>query len=52
MFTKHGTLENSCKSIWIQTSLRYFGFKCAMHKHDLCAWKKCQCVCHQKVGQS
>ena len=39
-------IEND--SIWIQTPLRYFGFKCAMHKHDLCNWKKCLCVCHEK----
>ena len=37
--TDESDIEND--SIWIQTPLRYFSYKCAMHKHDLCNWEKC-----------
>ena len=37
---------NSPYSIWTDTLLSKFGFKCLMSKHDLCADVKCQCLCH------
>lgn len=35
-------------SIWMQVSLRDFGFKCMMNKHDLYHYPKCVCLCHRK----
>ena len=33
-------------SIWTETPLYKFGFKCMMNKHDFCTSEKCQCLCH------
>ena len=33
-------------SIWTETQLSKFGFKCLMSKHDLCTDGKCECLCH------
>jgi len=50
---KNTTTENvnSPNSIWINTPLSKFGFKCVMNKHDLCADEKCQCLCHPQIQQ-
>ena len=37
---------NSPYSIWTDTLLSKFGFKCLMNKHDLCTEDKCECLCH------
>jgi len=37
---------NSLYSIWTETQLSKFGFKCLMNKHDLCTDAKCECLCH------
>lgn len=33
-------------SIWTETLLSKFGFKCIMNKHDLCTEDECECLCH------
>ena len=33
-------------SIWRQTPLHDFCFKCIMNEHSLCCNSKCQCLCH------
>ena len=39
-------IENLSDSIWRQTPVRDFGFKCVMSKHDLCTDLNCKCFCH------
>ena len=34
------------KTIWIQTPLSKFGYKCIMNKHDSCQNSSCGCLCH------
>jgi glucose dehydrogenase len=43
---KNTVNTNSPYSIWTDTLLSKFGFKCLMNKHDLCTEGKCECLCH------
>ena len=41
------TIEKySPNSIWTETQLSKFGFKCLMNKHDSCTEGRCECLCH------
>jgi len=33
-------------SLWANTPLSEFGFKCIANKHGLCIDSKCKCLCH------
>jgi len=33
-------------SLWTNTQLSEFGFKCIANKHELCIDSKCKCLCH------
>ncbi len=39
-------------SIWNETPLSKFGFKCVMNKHDLCVNSSCECLCHHYLKEN
>jgi len=41
-------IDEKNDSIWMQTRLSDFSYKCIMNKHDQCHDPKCKCICHHK----
>ncbi len=39
-------------SVWIETPLSKFGFKCIMNEHGICVDSSCECLCHHGTFES